>query len=62
MPKAESKEKERIKNAGVLGVIEVVLFLVGRALEPFYGWVVSAGLIFLINFLYVYYLGPHGHA
>jgi len=36
----------------------VVLFLVGRALEPFYGPIIGAGLIFLINFLYVYYLGP----
>jgi len=58
MPKIKVNERERIKNAGVVGSIEVVLFLVGRALEPFYGPIIGAGLIFLINFLYVYYLGP----
>jgi hypothetical protein len=59
MPRIKSKEKERIKNAAVLGVIEVVLFLFGRTLEPTYGPIGGAVLIFLINFLYVYYLGQH---
>jgi hypothetical protein len=56
------KERERIKNAGVLGAIEVALFLIGRALEPAYGVLGGALLIFLINFLYVYYFGAHLNA
>ena len=62
MTGAISQEKERFKNAAVLGLIEVVLFLVGRALEPFYGALGGAALIFAINFLYVYYFGAHIHA
>jgi hypothetical protein len=56
------KERERIKNAAVLGLIELVLFLFGRALEPIYGVYVGAALMFLMNFLYVYYFGAHVNA
>jgi len=62
MTQPAPKERERIKNAAVLGLIELVLFLFGRALEPVYGVYVGAALMFFMNFLYVYYFGAHVNA